>query len=145
MRGKRRRNRTRSSQEVPMAILWSKRSHFDGSRGHLGSPWALFYSTWARLGRFFAPLGVALDPIFRCWWLLDGLGSSTNAFLEHCWSHFASKNLEKQCQNKFYSEFEKSRFFLRRVYSKNVILEVIRASKIRKNTLKFMKNQGSNK
>ena len=44
-----------------MPILWSKGSQFGGSRGHLGSPWEPFCTTWARLGRFFVPLGVALD------------------------------------------------------------------------------------
>ena len=136
MRAKRRRNRTKPSQEVPTAILWSKRSDFGGSWGHLGSPWALFCSTLGRLGRFVAPLGVALDPISRFWWLLDGLGSSTNAFLDHFWAILHQKTLKKQGPNKFYSEFEKP-WFVRHFCSKNVILEEVRASKIKKNTLKI--------
>ena len=115
MRAKRRRNRTGSSQEVPMPILWSKRSHFGGSRGHLGSPWEPFCTTWARLGRFFVPLGVALDPICRCWWLLGGLGSSTNVFLEHFWSHSASKNIEKTMPKQVWFRIRKTLIFTTRL------------------------------
>ena len=83
--------------------------------GSLGSPWALFCSTWARLGRFFVPLWVALDPIFRCWWLLDGLGSSTNAFLERFWSHFASKHFEKTMPKQVLFRIRKTLIFATRL------------------------------
>ena len=60
---KRRRNRPKPSQEVTKAILWSKRSDFGASWGHLGSPWAPLGVTWGRLGRSFGSLGVALGAL----------------------------------------------------------------------------------
>ena len=105
----------RIKPRVPMPILWSKRSHFGGSWGHLGSPWAPFCTTWARLGRFFVPLGVALDPICRCWWLLGGLGSSTNVFLDHFWSHFALKNIEKTMPKQVWFRIRKTLIFTTRL------------------------------
>ena len=101
--------------------------------------------TWGRLGRPFAPLGLALvDFLFLSGSLwtpfvdVGGFWVGLEAQPMHFWIIFGAilhqKTLKKQCQNKFYSEFEKP-WFLRHVCSKNVILEVVRASTIKKNTL----------
>ena len=103
--------------------------------------------TWGRLGRSFAPLGVALvdlllllGSLWTPFFDVGGFWMGLEAQPMHFWSIFGAilhqKALKKQCQNKFYSEFEKP-WFLRHVCSKNVILEVVRASKIKKNTLKI--------
>ena len=135
MRAKRRRNRTKPKKS-PLQSCGAKCRIL-----------AALGVTWGRLGRSFAPLGVALvdfllllGSLWTPFFDVGGFWMGLEAQPMHFWSIFGAilhqKTLKKQCQNKSYSEFEKP-WFLRHVCSKNVILEVVRASKIKNKSLKI--------